>query len=144
MEVTFAVRHIGEVVIDVLSGARDPDGDIVVEQKAGAGDQGAPLALIVGVPYECGAAGLCDTEVGMGRSYRAIEPAQRSMLQVVVERRPEGGNTPSNTKGMASIVNPEYCRADLVVAVRNTYALLRLWLLKGDADAARGVRHHGG
>jgi hypothetical protein len=88
MEVTFAVRHIGEVVVDVLSGARDPDGDIVVEQKAGAGDQ-VPL-------------------------------------------------------GAPSIVNLEYCRADLVVAVRNTNALLRVWLLKGDADAARGVRHQGG
>ena len=39
MEVTVAVRHIGEVVIDVLSGARDPDGDAVVGQKSGAGDE---------------------------------------------------------------------------------------------------------
>src|SRR5271156_3936684 len=52
-----------------------------------------PLALIVGVADECGAAGLFDTEVGMGRSYRAIGPARWSMLRVVVERRPECGNS---------------------------------------------------
>src|SRR5271166_1150704 len=39
MQATVAVRHIGEVVIDVLSGARDPDGDAVVGQKSGAGDE---------------------------------------------------------------------------------------------------------
>jgi len=32
MEVT-VVRHIGQVVTDVLSGAGDPDGDGVVGQK---------------------------------------------------------------------------------------------------------------
>jgi len=39
METTAAVRHIGEVVIDVFSGARDADGDAVVGQKSGAGDE---------------------------------------------------------------------------------------------------------
>src|ERR1700756_4498556 len=39
MEVTVAVRHIGEVVADVLSGGGDPDGDAVVGQKSGAGDE---------------------------------------------------------------------------------------------------------
>src|SRR5271163_1333113 len=74
-----------------------------------------PLAPIVGVPYECGAAGLCDTEVGMGRSYRAIGPARWSTLRLVVERRPEGGNTPSDTNGTlwAIIANLEYGQARL-------------------------------
>jgi hypothetical protein len=35
MEVTVAIRHIGEVVTDVLSGAGDPDSDVVVGQKSG-------------------------------------------------------------------------------------------------------------
>lgn len=39
MQATFAVRHLGEGVIDVLSGACDPDGDAVVGQKSGAGDE---------------------------------------------------------------------------------------------------------
>ncbi|HUH68091.1 MAG TPA: hypothetical protein VLZ05_03955 [Mycobacterium sp.] len=39
MEATVAVRHISEVVIDVLSGAGDPDGDAVVGQKTEAGDE---------------------------------------------------------------------------------------------------------
>lgn len=51
MEVTVAVRHIGEVVTDILSGAGDPDGDAVVGQKSGAGDE-MPLALIAGVADE--------------------------------------------------------------------------------------------
>src|ERR1700738_545392 len=71
-----------------------------------------PLALIVGVADECGAAGLCDTEVGMGRSYRAIGPTRWSMLRVVVERRPEGGNTPSDTKGTLGIRYQTYAMAE--------------------------------
>jgi hypothetical protein len=35
MEVIVAVRHIGQVVTDVLSGADDPDGEVVVGQKSG-------------------------------------------------------------------------------------------------------------
>jgi hypothetical protein len=42
-----------------------------------------PLALIAGVRYECGAAGSCDSRVGMSRSYRAIGPARWSMLQPI-------------------------------------------------------------
>jgi hypothetical protein len=34
-----AIRHIGQVVTDVLCGARDPDGDAVFGQKSGAGDE---------------------------------------------------------------------------------------------------------
>ena len=34
MDVAVAVRHVGEVVTDVLSGAGDLDGDVVVREKA--------------------------------------------------------------------------------------------------------------
>jgi hypothetical protein len=38
MEVTVAIRHIGEVT-DVFCGGGDPDGEAVVGQKSGAGDE---------------------------------------------------------------------------------------------------------
>jgi hypothetical protein len=78
MEIT-VVRHIGQVVTDVLSGAGDPEGDVAVGQKSAAGVEvcmGADSRS--GKPVRRGR--LSDAGVGMGCSYRLIEPALWSML----------------------------------------------------------------
>jgi hypothetical protein len=48
MKVTITIRHIGKVVTDVLSGAANPDSDVVVGQKSGA-VTGCPWVPIAGV-----------------------------------------------------------------------------------------------
>lgn len=80
MEATVAVRHIGEVVIDVFSGARDADGDAVVGQKSGAGDE-MPLGADRRSDRRVRQDGSSDIGVGTGRSYRLIGPALWSMLR---------------------------------------------------------------
>jgi hypothetical protein len=39
MEMTVVVRHIGQVVTDVLSGAGAPEGDVAVGQKSVTGGE---------------------------------------------------------------------------------------------------------
>jgi hypothetical protein len=45
IEETVAIRHISQVVTDVLSGAGDPEGDVAVGNKSATGDE-VPWALI--------------------------------------------------------------------------------------------------
>jgi hypothetical protein len=88
MEVTLAVRHIGQVVTDVLSGDGDPDGDARLSGRNPEPVTRCPRALITGLSAERDTDRLSDPGVHMGRSYRIIGPARWSMLRVVVDQRP--------------------------------------------------------
>ncbi len=133
MEATAAVRHTGEVVIDVFSGARDADGDAVVGQKSGAGDE-MPLGADRRsarrvrhgrvIRYRGGHGALLSTY----RARAVVDAEGRSSI-----RRPEPGlanPTPHAADAQVSKANPwqthGLARRTAGVTLSNIHALLLL------------------